>query len=411
MATIETRQRTHGQNGANGVSGTNGHAEPEPSQPGVLTRVVAAIRYGGSAFLRWPIRVFLLLAVVAAGFLPYKYEVGGKCRVVPAREVALRSQLQDEIAAVLVSDGDAVAAGQPIATLAAREEHAHLAEAQADVEYAEANLKLVQTGPRDEEIAKAEKMVAMWKSQVEYWEAEYKRQQELVKSQAGSLTSMEKAFSSHSSAQAMLIAATEEESKLRSGHREETVAAAVAKLNKAKANLKLQEQRMPLTEIRSSIAGTISTPDVQLRVGQAVSPGDMVAVVRDLSTLRVELMADEAAADSVRDGQEVKIRLWGLYGALLTGKVERIAPMASDKAQLTIESYRSDREVRQEQIRFQESDNRYVKIVVALDEQDPKLLAGMTGEARVVVGDDYFWNALLRPIERFFLVEVWSWLP
>lgn len=408
MAIIETKPSRSGHNGLNGASG---HAEPEPREPGLLSRLAAAIRYGGSALVRWPIRVFLLLTVVAAGFLPYKYEVGGKCRVVPLRETALRSQLQDEIAAVLVADGDLVAAGQTIATLSAREEHAHLAEAQADVEYAEANLKLVQSGPRDEEIAKAEKMVAMWKSQVEYWGAEYKRQQELVKSQAGSLTAMEKAFSSHSSAEAMLIAATEEEGKLRSGHREETVAAAVAKLNKAKANLKLQEQRMPLTEIRSSIAGTISTPDVQLRVGQTVSPGDMIAVVRDLSTLRVEVLADEAAADAVRNGQEVKVRLWGLYGTLLPGKVERIATMASDKAQLTIDSFRSDRENRQEQIRFQESDNRYVKIVVALDQQDPKLLSGMTGEARVVVGDDYFWNALLRPIERFFLVEVWSWLP
>lgn len=85
--------------------------------------------------------------------------------------------------------------------------------------------------------------------------------------------------------------------------------------------------------------------------------------------------------------------------------------MASDKAQLIIEPFRSDRENRQEQIRFQESDSRYVKVVVALDQIDPKLLAGMTGQARVVVGEDYFWDALWRPIERFVLVEAWSWLP
>jgi hypothetical protein len=52
-----------------------------------------------------------------------------------------------------------------------------------------------------------------------------------------------------------------------------------------------------------------------------------------------------------------------------------------------------------------------VRILVNLDEANPKLLAGMTGEARVVVDEDFFWDALWRPIERFFLVEVWSWLP
>lgn len=72
---------------------------------------------------------------------------------------------------------------------------------------------------------------------------------------------------------------------------------------------------MPLTEIRSSMAGTVSTPSVQLRVGQTVSPGDMIAVVRDLSSLKVEVLADEAAADTIQPGQAVKIRLWGRYGA------------------------------------------------------------------------------------------------
>lgn len=378
---------------------------------GALSKLLGAIRYGGAWFLRWPLRLLILAGIVAAGFLPYKHEVGGHCRVVSGREVALRAQLQDEIAEVTVAEGDHVAPGQTIATLSAREEIARLAEAQADVAYAEANLKQVETGPRAEDITKAEHMAAMWRSQVAYWEAEHKRQEGLVASQAGAVNAMEKALSSRNSAKAMLIAAEEEERKLRAGHRDETIAAAQALLDKAKATLKLQEQRMPLREIHSSIAGTISTPGLKLRVGQSVSPGDLIAVVRDLSSLQLEVLADESAAESVQPGQEVKIRLWGRYGDLTTGKVDHIAFTASDKAQLTIEPYRTDRENRQEQVRFHESDNRYVKVVVAFDKLDPKLLAGMTGEARVVIGDDYFWNALWRPIKRFFLVEVWSWLP
>lgn len=376
-----------------------------------MSRLLGGIRYGGAWFLRWPLRLLLLAGVVAAGFLPYKFEVGGRCRVVAGREVALRAQLQDEIAEVLVADGDQVSADQTIATLAAREEHARLAESQADVDYAEANLKQLQTGPREEDITKAVHMAAMWRSQVEYWEAEHKRQEGLVANQAGALNAMEKALSSHNSAKAMLIAAEEEERKLRAGSRDETIAAAQALLDKALATLELQQQRTPLKEIRSSMAGTVSTPGLKLRVGQTVSPGDLIAVVRDLSSLQLEVLADESAAESVQPGQEVKIRLWGRYGELITGKVERVASAASDKAQLIIEPYRTDRENRQEQARFHESDNRYVKVIVAFSQADPQVLPGMTGEARVVVGEDYFWNALWRPIKRFLLVEVWSWLP
>jgi|GEM_PF-2547399 len=370
-----------------------------------------AIRFGGSPFLRWPIRIGLLVVLIGAGFLPYKYEVGGGCRVVAVQDAAIRAQLQDEIAEVLVSDGDTVQAGQVIATLAAREERAQLAEAKADVDYAAANLKLLEDGPRDEEITKANEMAAMWKTQVEFWTTEHERQKGLVESRAGSLSEMERAFSSLMSAKSMLSAAKEELGKLQSGHQEATIAAARAQLAKAQATLAYQEELAPLIEIKSSIAGTISTPGVKLRTGQSVSPGDMIAVVRDVSSLKVEVLADEAAASTVEPGQPVKIRLWGLYGELVNGTVERKEPMASEKAELTIEQYRSDRETRQEQIRFQESDDRFVKILVALDQPNPALVPGLTGEARVVVADSCFWNALWRPIERFALVEVWSWLP
>jgi multidrug resistance efflux pump len=390
----------------------------QPSRPAIeepahssWSRVRAAIRFGGSPFLRWPIRIGLLVALIAAGFLPYKYEVGGGCRVVAVQEAAARAQLQDEIAEVLVSDGDTVKAGQVLATLAAREERAQLAEAKADVDYAAANLKLLEDGPRAEEITKANEMAAMWKSQVEFWTTEHERQKGLVESHAGSISEMEKAFSSLMSAKSMLSAAKEEQSKLESGHQEATIAAARAQLDKANAALAFQQEQAPLIEIRSTIDGTVSTPGVRLRTGQAVSPGDMIAVVRDVSSLKVEVLADEAAASTVEPGQPVKIRLWGLYGELVNGTVEKKESMASEKAELTIEEYRSDRETRQEQIRFQESDDRFVRILVSLDQTNPVLVPGLTGEARVVVDDGCFWSALWRPIERFALVEVWSWLP
>jgi multidrug resistance efflux pump len=370
-----------------------------------------AIRYGGRWFLRWPLRLLILAGIVAAGFLPYNHEIGGQCRVVAVREVALRAQLQDEIAEILVADGDQVMAGQVIATLSGREERAALAEAEADVEYAEANLKQVETGPREEDITKAANMVAMWQSQVEYWDGEHKRQKGLVASQAGAVNSMEKALSSFNSAKSMLISAQEEERKLRAGHRDETIAAAQSRVSKAIAHLRLQEQRMPLCEIKCSMTGTISTPGLQLRAGQTVSPGDLIAVVRDQSSLRLEVLADEAAADSVHTGQVVKARLWGLYGDLITGLVSQVGFATTDKAQFIIEPFRSDRETRQEQARFPGSDTRFLKVVVGFEKADPRLLPGMTGEARIVVGEDYFWNALWRPIKRFLLVEVWSWLP
>lgn len=370
-----------------------------------------AMRYGGSRWFHWPIRWIVLAVIVAAGFLPYKYEIGGPCRIRANKEAALRSQLEDEIEQIYVDDGEMVEPGQLVAKLVARNERAELVVAQADVAYAEAHLKQVTTGPRPEDIAKAESEVARLKSQVTYWTAEHLRLEKLSSDNAASVTALQKALASRDSDMASLAGAEQELGKLNAGYREETVDEAEARLARAKAQLALQMEKLPLREIHSPIGGRISTRGVQLRVGQSVLVGDLVAVVRDPKSLELEMQADEAAAEEVRVGMPVKIRLRSLYGAYRTGKVTWVDVEASDEVAMSVDAYRSDRETRQEELRFTDTDDRCVRILVAFDEIDPDLLPGMTGEARVVVANDCFWGALAKPVVRFFLVDVWSWLP
>lgn len=66
------------------------------------------IRFGGRWLVRWPVRWLVLAGVLAAGLLPYKFEVGGHCRIVPQSEFGLRCQLQDEIDRIYVTDGQQV---------------------------------------------------------------------------------------------------------------------------------------------------------------------------------------------------------------------------------------------------------------------------------------------------------------
>jgi hypothetical protein len=40
-----------------------------------------------------------------------------------------------------------------------------------------------------------------------------------------------------------------------------------------------------------------------------------------------------------------------------------------------------------------------------------QLLPGMSGYARIQVGEDVLWRAVVRPFVRYYLTEVWSWLP
>jgi hypothetical protein len=50
-------------------------------------------------------------------------------------------------------------------------------------------------------------------------------------------------------------------------------------------------------------------------------------------------------------------------------------------------------------------------VEVELDDPPADLVAGMTGEAKILVSANPLGMSLLRPVIRFFRVEVWSWLP
>ena len=370
-----------------------------------------AIRYGGSWHIRWPIRALVLLVIVLVGLLPYKYEVGGQCRIVPTSEVGLRSQLQDELQRIYARDGDSVEANGVIVKLVGRDSEAERAEAQADVADTEAFLKMTKAGYRAEDIAAAEDQVVSLTSALTFADAELKRQKDLLSRSAAATNEYEHALSTRDSTKANLAAAQSNYDKLKSGYRPEEIDQAAAKLDKAKAQLHLAEQKCKLTEIRSPIRGTLATPSIEMHEGQAVFPGDLVAVVQDRSTLYAEILGDEAAAAEVQRGMEVKIRLWGNYGELLTGTVERVAVSAVSEASSAAEPFRTDRESTQTQQRYPDDHWHYVRILAKFDDTNIKLLPGMTGEARIVVADDCFWATMWRDVRRIALVEVWSWLP
>ncbi|HEY2761497.1 MAG TPA: HlyD family efflux transporter periplasmic adaptor subunit [Pirellulales bacterium] len=370
-----------------------------------------SIRFGGSWFVRWPVRSFVLLGIVLAGFLPYKFEVGGHCRIVAQSEVGLRCQLQDEIGHIYAADGQQVEENGLVATLVGRDVDAQLVQAKSEVIYCEAYLKLAKEGFRDEDVAAAADKVVSLESSLTFAEADLKRQKDLLGRSAAAPNEYDRALSVRDSAKASLAAGQEVYNKLKAGYRQEGIDEAEAKLAKAKADLDLAEKKSALKEIRSPIRGTLSTPSIELHEHQAVVAGDLIAVVQDRSTLNVEILADEAAAAEVRKGMDVKIRLWGNYGDLLSGKVERVAISAISEAESAAEPFRTDKESTRAQQRYPDDHWRYVRIIAKLEEPNDKLLPGMTGEARIVISDDCFWGTLVRDINRLIFVEVWSWLP
>jgi len=110
--------------------------------------------------------------------------------------------------------------------------------------------------------------------------------------------------------------------------------------------------------VKSPIRGTVSMRD--LRYGEAVSPGKLAFQVVDLRDLIVEVNLPERDLARLRVGQKALVRSELLEGVEAAGKVERISPVI-------------------------DAQTGTVKVTVAIDPNDNKVLPGMFVQLELVV--------------------------
>lgn len=222
-------------------------------------------------------------AILSSGVLAYR------------EEVQLRPEVVGKVEAVLVEEGDAVAAGDLIIALD-QEQY------RAQVEQQQANVRL-------QEIAIERQRVLL-----ENLERQTQRQRDLYAQGLVDSNSFEAAVNELALAEIDLRA------------REQSLSQAQAALAQARDNL-------ARTEIRSPIEGIVIQLDLQ--PGEAVItsttniPGSELAIIADPSVMLVEVQVDEADIAKVRVDQRAAIYAAAFPDTALTGKVESIAASAA----------------------------------------------------------------------------------
>jgi HlyD family secretion protein len=146
--------------------------------------------------------------------------------------------------------------------------------------------------------------------------------------------------------------------KLRAGATPEQLAAAEASVAQAEAALDAACATLNQATLTAPFAGTVA--DRQVIVGQVVMPGQVVLTLADLSQLQVETTdLSERDVARVQVGQEATVYV-GALNADIPGRVARISPLASTVG----------------------GDVVYT-VVIALEEQPEGLLLGMSLEVEI----------------------------
>jgi len=245
---------------------------------------------------------------------------------VEAREVDLAFQVGGRIAKLLVDEGDAVKAEQGVAELDARDYELALRNATAQAEAAQAALAALQAGTRVQELRVAEAQLAKAQADLDYARVEFKRIADLVARKLAPQDQLDQAQQRQNVALAGVEQARQNLALLREGPRQEDIDQAAATLRARQAAVEIARQQLGYVQLRSPVAGVVS---VRLAEGgEVVSPGKAVLRIAELGRPWVRAYLNETDLARVRLGQSAEVRVDGLSGKVLAGRLAFISPDA-----------------------------------------------------------------------------------
>jgi HlyD family secretion protein len=257
---------------------------------------------------------------------------------VEATEVRVSARVPGRVAEVLVTEGQRVNAGAPVATLSAAEIDLALRRAEADRAQADAQLRLLQRGARAEDVQQAEAQLAAALSDQRAAEAELSaasadegRFEQLLSRRAGSQKQRDDAAARRTLADARVKAAADRAAaasaalaRLRAGSRAEEVQAARARVAAADAQIAALQHDRDDTRVVAPSAGTVTSRLVE--PGELVGAGAPIAVIVDLDRAWVNAYVEEPRVPSLRIGGTAAVSTDA--GDRIEGTVAFVAPRA-----------------------------------------------------------------------------------
>ncbi|WP_222564426.1 secretion protein HlyD [Novilysobacter antarcticus] len=222
---------------------------------------------------RWAIVVIGLTLVAGLAWWVVRDRDGGDVlRLygnVDIREVELAFRQPGRISSMHFDEGDAVAAGDVMATLDAGPYEHSVAAVQAELDAAQAGLAKLRSGSRPQEVAQAKQSVSQAQSGFDEAQLNFRRQERLLPSGASSQRTVDAARNARDQAAAALASAKSALSLTSEGFRSEDVIAGQARVAAAEAALAHALTALDDTQLVAPSDATV--------LSRVREPGSMVA--------------------------------------------------------------------------------------------------------------------------------------
>lgn len=362
---------------------------PSVAEPTAVTSIKGLTDRG--IWLRRGRRLLLLAILVALGFLPYPYEIGGPALVKSMQRADARAQVSAEVLEILVKEGDWVQKGQLLARLDGWSQQVALRITETKLAGKRAELTLLKRGAKPEEVEEVRAMLQ--KAQVQ---AQHSRQ--LLETlrpgvESGAVTEMELArIEKEAAVDAAEVAVAQRRlDSVASPPLPEAIAVAEADIAELEEQRRIQQEELERTRILAPLTGRITTASLQDTLGRFLSVGELLATIQDDRLVEIEIEIPETMIDDAQLGASVALRVWTEPMRTFEGVATTIAPVTRDS---TLTPFA-----------------KVVPINAVIVNVERDLLPGMTGFAKVDAGTKPAALAFGDALVRFVSIELWSWIP
>jgi HlyD family secretion protein len=244
---------------------------------------------------------------------------------VEATDVRISSKVGGRLLEVAVDEGDSVAAEEIVAQIDTIDAVNELARARAELARADAQVRLLEAGPRHEDLVRATEEVARADAELQAAQRDLERIEDLAARRATTPKALDDARTRRDIAARSVRALNAARERLVAGARQEEVQIALAQRDAARALVAAAEQRLDDTTVRSPLAGVVTTRAAE--PGEVVPPGALLCAVSDLAHPWLVVYLDEPSLGQVSLGDTVSVRVDGARNSL-QGVLTHVASVA-----------------------------------------------------------------------------------
>ncbi|TGE32686.1 efflux RND transporter periplasmic adaptor subunit [Desulfosporosinus sp. Sb-LF] len=245
-------------------------------------------------------------------------------------KAAITSKISARVLSISVDKGSVVKQGDTIITLDTRDLEAQVAQAQAAVDTAQANLMKSQSGTRQEQIAKDQAALDSAKMKYANSKSNFDRNQQLLSAGAISQSQFETAQTQLAADQAAFETAQDQLDMSTKGETQETLNVLQAQVKQSQAALELAKTQLANGTIVSPVSGTISAKNIN--VGEMASPGVALLSVVNVDSLNINASLPTGLIGSVKVGQEVVVKVTEIPDKEFKGEVSVVDPVIDPRS-------------------------------------------------------------------------------